>query len=335
MLGQLQYTLRKQDDAGHRRELAHDLLAAGAGIEDGQPDWYLHTASFLTRPSILRRLASELAALVEPDVDRLAGRASPLLAAVALATGLPFATLHPGAGSDGYSIVDGEIHTDERVLVIEDVVLSGNTARDTANAIRAVGARVDTVVCALDLGRGGAKVVAAGGYRLRPVLTADDLRPLRPVDGTVDDDLAMAGFAGNGQAPRFDLLADTRCTHRLGRALGDLLRHRELSHLLVWERPDDVVLGFVLAAELGLPVVRLESVSGLLYLSGTFPPSARVAVVACAFESPGELVPLSALLAQTGTTLAAVAGLVRTPAVTAEIAGTADAVFLHEGEAAR
>lgn len=112
-----------------RRILVHDrsvFPAAGVRLEELARDitaFSLHLRSadeidaiaFLSRPTILRRLAGALAPLIPAGVDRLVGvggGAGVLTAAVALETGLPLALL----GSTGD--VSGEVHPGESVLVL-------------------------------------------------------------------------------------------------------------------------------------------------------------------------------------------------------------------------
>ncbi|QEE62386.1 hypothetical protein FVA74_12980 [Salinibacterium sp. dk2585] len=90
------------------RELANDLAAVWPTPDVPVDGWMM-------RPSILRRVASEMAARVAGDVDRviaLGPGASVLGSAVSLATGLPFCAVQP----DGTSL--GARHRGETVVVI-------------------------------------------------------------------------------------------------------------------------------------------------------------------------------------------------------------------------
>lgn len=99
-----------RDDAEARSQLLVDLdaLAPAPGRAPAAADVF-------TRPSLLRRLARRLAVHVPAGTDRLLVPSladAPLGAALALATGLPFAI--PGADGDAY----GETHGSERVAVL-------------------------------------------------------------------------------------------------------------------------------------------------------------------------------------------------------------------------
>jgi len=108
-----------RSEAEERRELAADLSATW------EPSSLASTvSSWVSRPSILRRLADALAAAVIDDVDRIVavGPAAPVLAsAVGLATGLPFHTDGPGEAL-------GEIHAGERVCIVSTTSLEAADA---------------------------------------------------------------------------------------------------------------------------------------------------------------------------------------------------------------
>jgi len=56
-------------------------------------------------------------------------------------------------------------------VLIEDVVTTGGALLDAAPMLRAAGALVNTVICAIDRQQGGAERLADAGLELRAVLT--------------------------------------------------------------------------------------------------------------------------------------------------------------------
>ena len=95
---------------GNLDELAADLLATAApgGARSDVSQW-------MTRPGILRRIASQLSVPIAADADRIlaVGPGAVVLgSAVSLATGLPFAAV----GDEGPAF--GSLHDDERVAVV-------------------------------------------------------------------------------------------------------------------------------------------------------------------------------------------------------------------------
>jgi len=158
-----------------RTALARDLVAASylEGdflLSSGQRSrFYFDKYLFETKPDLLRRVATELAALVPPGVDRLCG---PELGGVALATalsletGLPFVISRKG--SKGYSTekgVEGDLHPGDRVLVVEDVITTGTQAIRAAQQMLEAGASVDGILAVIDRSQGGTEAIAAAGFR--------------------------------------------------------------------------------------------------------------------------------------------------------------------------
>lgn len=96
-----------------RSSLAADLRAYGRVDTD-----IAARDAALTRPSVLRRVAEQLALLVPAGTDRLvAGEGDAALAtAVAIHSGIPFALVR--SGSSGRAGIRGELHPSERVVVI-------------------------------------------------------------------------------------------------------------------------------------------------------------------------------------------------------------------------
>ena len=176
-------TAALQDREQRRREVARDIAAASyqrrqvtwaSGRVDG---YYIDKYLFETKPTILRRTASLLAELVPPGTDRLAGAqlgGVPVVVALSLETGLPYVLLRRDA-APGRPTVEGEVHQGESVLLIEDVLRSGQHALDSVAALRAGGVEVERVAAVLDLGSGAASALAAAGVELSALLTADDL----------------------------------------------------------------------------------------------------------------------------------------------------------------
>jgi orotate phosphoribosyltransferase len=167
------------------RELATDI--AGAAYLRGdfvlssgmRSNYYFDKYLFETKPSILRRISALLVELIPPEVERLAG---PELGAVALATalslesGLPFVIVRKGGKEYGTSrLVEGELYSGERVLVLEDVISTGAQAISAANQVRSAGAEVVGIIGVIDREQGGAQNIAAEGYHFQALFRRSDL----------------------------------------------------------------------------------------------------------------------------------------------------------------
>lgn len=75
-------------------------------------------------------------------------------------------------------IAEGADVAGRRVVVIEDVVTTGGALLSSTADLRAAGGTVDTVLCAIDRGQGGAEYLSAAGLRLRAVLTRTAMNDL-------------------------------------------------------------------------------------------------------------------------------------------------------------
>lgn len=169
-----------------RQELARDINAAAylrgsfvlrSGV---LTDYYLDKYLFATRPTVLRRLADLLGSRVPEDIVRLAGPALgavPIATAVSLETGLPFVIVRPAAREyGGRTQIEGELHPDERVLVIDDVVSTGSGAVSAAEALRTAGASVSGVLAVVDRCQGGREAIESRGLAFDALFTIDELR---------------------------------------------------------------------------------------------------------------------------------------------------------------
>ena len=61
------------------------------------------------------------------------------------------------------------------MLVVEDVVTSGEQIVTSTNQLRELGASIDTAACVIDREEGGAATLAAAGIRLTAVFSRADL----------------------------------------------------------------------------------------------------------------------------------------------------------------
>lgn len=167
-----------------RQELARDIFAASYLAEkytaaDGRRSDYLFRPElFMTKPTVLRRLVNVLAAEVPSGVDRLVGTepgSLPIAAALSLETGLPFVALRENDdAATGFS-VRGELHAGERLVVIEDVTATGSRAVAAAQAVQAVGAELDSVICIVDREEGAVEKLKSAGLEFNPLYAVSEL----------------------------------------------------------------------------------------------------------------------------------------------------------------
>ena len=151
------------------------LLRSGA-----RSSYYIDKYLFTTQPTLLRRLAVALSALVPPGTQRLAGPvlgAVPLVTAVSLETGLPMVIVRTDKPKDyGTSKqIEGALEAGERVLLIEDVVTTGGAALTAVDELRGAGAEVLGAVVVVDREQGGPDAFAARGVPFQALFTRTQL----------------------------------------------------------------------------------------------------------------------------------------------------------------
>lgn len=155
-----------------RAELLADLVSAAWGAH-GE---FIDADQFLSKPTVLRRLAAILAGRVPPDTDRLLGREPHSLvlgAALTLETGLPLVIARV---TDSTLRCFGELHPGERVLVVEGVTGTGGSAEGAVVEARRRGAVISRVLAAVDRDQGATARLAEVGVTLETLFADSELR---------------------------------------------------------------------------------------------------------------------------------------------------------------
>jgi orotate phosphoribosyltransferase len=133
-------------------------------------DYYVDKYAFETDPETLAAVTDAVAAeLEETTVDLLAGPALgavPLVTAASLELGVPAAFVRGAVAHEGTQArIEGEIRKGQRVVLLDDVSMTGGTILDTAAAVENAGGVVERVLVVVDRGEGAADRVSEAGYR--------------------------------------------------------------------------------------------------------------------------------------------------------------------------
>lgn len=165
--------------------LQDDLVACGAlrfgefTLTSGRKSrYYVDVKQATSRPDLLRTIARAMADRI-PDADAVAGvelGAVPIVVAVSLETGLPFAVLRKGDRAHGTGRgIEGADVSGKHVVVLEDVTTSGGSVADAVERLRQAGATVDRVETVVDRGEGAEERLAGLDVRLGALVSSKDL----------------------------------------------------------------------------------------------------------------------------------------------------------------
>jgi orotate phosphoribosyltransferase len=187
MIGQIDLWADRRlrlSEAQSREELRADIVRASVlegdfRLADGLSSiYYFDKYMFETRPAVLRRVARLLAPLVNATCERLATQAPGALAlgvAVSLESGLPLVILRPDGDEGAPAALEGELYEEERVTLIEDVVVTGDRSLAGIERLRQAGVQVEEVLAVIDRGHGAGPRLRAAGVEYRHLFTSAEL----------------------------------------------------------------------------------------------------------------------------------------------------------------
>jgi orotate phosphoribosyltransferase len=144
---------------------------------------YFDKYLFETDPDLLARVAAAMVPLLPDGTDLLGGLEMggiPIVTVLSAQSRLPALFVRKQAKTYGTcKLAEGPDVSGRRVTLIEDVITTGGAVRDATRALRAAGATVDTVVCAIDRSPGADNPLEDVGLEIRSVLTKADLDAVR------------------------------------------------------------------------------------------------------------------------------------------------------------
>ena len=174
-------------------ELAADIdaacrLSGTFRLRSGQVSHeYFDKYLFETEPALLARVAQAMVALVPRETELLGGLEMggiPIATVLSSQTSLPALFVRKQAKEYGTcKLAEGPDVAGRRVTLVEDVITTGGAVRDATNALRAAGATVEVVVCAIDRSPDGENPLADVGLEVRQVLTKAQLDAARESAG--------------------------------------------------------------------------------------------------------------------------------------------------------
>lgn len=140
---------------------------------------YFDKYLFEAQPELLARVAERMVGLLPEGTELLGGLelgGVPIATILSARTGLPALFVRKKAKEYGTcKLAEGPDVAGRRVTLIEDVITTGGAVRDATRELRAAGAVVEVVVCAIDRSPEGENPLGDVGLEVRPVLTKAQL----------------------------------------------------------------------------------------------------------------------------------------------------------------
>jgi orotate phosphoribosyltransferase len=162
-------------DVDARCRLTGEFTLRSGQVSSEYFDKYL----FETDPDLLARVAARMVPLLPDDTDLLGGLEMggiPIVTVLSAQSHLPALFVRKQAKTYGTcKLAEGPDVAGRRVTLVEDVITTGGAVRNATVALRAAGATVETVVCAIDRSPGEDNPLADVALEIRSVLTKADL----------------------------------------------------------------------------------------------------------------------------------------------------------------
>ena len=164
---------RRVYDAAH---ITGTFTLRSGAVSNEYFDKYLFEAD----PALLADLATALVTHVPEGIDALAGLelgGIPIATMLSQRTGLPARFVRKHAKEYGTCrLAEGGEISDQRLLIVEDVVTSGGAILDAARELRSEGAVLGPVICVIDRESGGRENLAEAGLTLTALFTMSQLK---------------------------------------------------------------------------------------------------------------------------------------------------------------
>ena len=157
---------------------------------------YIDLRQVISHPKLLEQIGSAyLPILKELEFKRIAGlpyAAIPIATAISLQGGYPM--IYPRKEVKVYGTkaeIEGEFHTGETVVVIDDLATTGGSKFEAIEKLTAAGLKVKDVVVLIDRQSGAKEALEQAGFRLHAVLTISELLNYWEMMGKVSEDKIM------------------------------------------------------------------------------------------------------------------------------------------------
>lgn len=140
---------------------------------------YFDLRNIISEPQLVTELAYLLKEKVKPSVQRICGvpyGAIPIATALSLETNIPMILKRKEVKEyGGKKMIEGVFQKGDKVLLIEDVITSGQSLLETIKELEAVGLEIEQILVVLDREEGGSEILKKGGYHIESITTKEEL----------------------------------------------------------------------------------------------------------------------------------------------------------------
>jgi len=140
---------------------------------------YFDKYRFEARPELLKRVAAAMVSLLPEGTEILAGLelgGVPIATAMSLQSGIQAAFVRKKAKDYGTCLaIEGADVKGRKVVIVEDVITTGGQVALSAADLKAAGAELVAVICAIYRGEGEPHVKGLEGVPVHAALTRDQL----------------------------------------------------------------------------------------------------------------------------------------------------------------
>jgi uridine monophosphate synthetase len=152
--------------------------------------FYLDLRSIISHPELLQNLANSLTEKMLPDVQRVCGvpyAALPLATAFSLQTQIPLLIKRKEAKGYGTKkTIEGEFAPGDEILLLEDVVTSGESLLETIAELEKEGLKIAQIITVVDREQGGMERLRKAGYRAEALHTISSLLHILHQEGKLE-----------------------------------------------------------------------------------------------------------------------------------------------------
>jgi len=144
-----------------------------------ESSYYVDMKRAITDPTILNKIAELITEKIgEENIDRVAGPALgaiPIVTAVSLESKIPMLMIRKSKKDYGTSeLIEGDLETDDLVVVVEDVTTTGNSLIKAIQAVSSNGGQIKRAFVVVDREEGAVENLKNEGIELEPLVTVKD-----------------------------------------------------------------------------------------------------------------------------------------------------------------